>query len=72
MKNKIIIPIFLVLFLLSFIPFAFTESCTPLLFGWLPTPLAYWWILLVADLIFVFIVCRHFVKTSEKEEDPHG
>lgn len=72
MKNKIIIPIFLVLFLLSFIPFSFTEHSMPMLFGWLPAPLAYWWSLLIADLICVFAVCAHFVKTAEEEECSHG
>lgn len=41
MKNKIIVPIFIVLFLLGAVPFAFTEENASLLFGWLPVPLAF-------------------------------
>lgn len=69
MKNKIILPIFAVLFLLGAIPFKFTESGANLLFGWLPVPLAFWWVLMFVNLIFVLAVASHFVKTSEKEEE---
>lgn len=68
MKNKIIIPVFIVLFLLGFIPFPFTASSGTLLFGWLPLTLAYWWALMIVDVIFVLLVSKHFVDTSKDEE----
>ncbi|RVU54296.1 hypothetical protein [Anaerosphaera multitolerans] len=69
MKNKIIIPIFLVLLFLGVYPFKFTAQGGNYLFGWLPVPLAFWWISMVVNLIFVLIVSRHFVKVSEREKD---
>jgi len=69
MKNKIIVPIFVVLFLLGAIPFSFTETSGDYLFGWLPAPLAYWWGLMVVNLVFVLCVSKHFVTTSVKEEE---
>ena len=68
MKNKIIIPIFIVLFLTTAIPWPFTAASGNYLFGWLPRPLAYWWILMAVNLVFVLLVSRHFVKTSKDEE----
>ena len=68
MNNKVIIPIFIVLFLLGFIPFPFTKQSPVLLFGWLPVTLASWWILMFIDLIFIYCVCRHFVKVSQEKE----
>lgn len=69
MNNKVIIPVFIVLFLLGFIPFPFTSQSSLLLFGWLPAPLAYWWTLMFIDLIFAFCVCSHFVKVSCRKEE---
>lgn len=68
MKNKIIIPVFIVLFLLGAIPFAFTEQTGSFVFGWLPLPLAFWWTLMLVDLAFVLAVCHHFVKVSARED----
>lgn len=68
MKHKRIGIIFLALYLLSAIPFPFTQGTQIYLFGWLPLALMYWWILMVLNLIFVLWVCRSFVKHSKKEE----
>ncbi|MCL2602626.1 MAG: hypothetical protein FWD91_07415 [Treponema sp.] len=67
MKNKVIIPIFVVLLLLAMVPLSFDSGSMRLLFGWLPLQLAYWWILMFVNLTFVLCVARHFVKTSKKE-----
>ena len=68
-KNKIIMGIFIVLLLLAMIPFSFTKSAEPYIFGFLPFPLFYWWILMVVNLIFVLIVAHDFVKNEKDEED---
>lgn len=68
MKNKVIVPIFIVLFLLAVIPFGFTTLTNSMLFGWLPASLAFWWMLMILNLVFVLAVCRHFVKVSEKNK----
>ncbi|SHH17708.1 hypothetical protein SAMN02745245_00746 [Anaerosphaera aminiphila DSM 21120] len=67
MKNKIIIPIFVVLFILGAFPFKFTAQSGNYLFGWLPVPLAFWWLLMIVNLVFVLIVSKHFVNVSERE-----
>ncbi|MDD7305757.1 MAG: hypothetical protein PUG67_04125 [Peptoniphilaceae bacterium] len=68
-KNKIIMGIFIVLLLLAMIPFSFTKSAEPYIFGFLPFPLFYWWILMFVNLIFVLIVAHDFVKNEKDEED---
>lgn len=68
MKMKVILPIFLILLLLGAIPFSFTAQDGVLLFGWLPSTLAFWWGLTLLDTIFILLVCHHFVKTSAKED----
>lgn len=68
MKNKVIIPIFVVLFLLGFLPWPFTTGNQILLFGWLPLTLGFWWLLMIVDVVFVLIVSKHFVNTSKEEE----
>jgi hypothetical protein len=72
MKNKIIIPIFVVLFLLGAVPWPFTAQPTPYIGGWLPFPLAFWWILMAVNLIFVLLVAKHFVNVSEKNIEEAG
>lgn len=69
MKNKIIIPIFIVLFLLGFLPWPFTTGSQILLFGWLPLTLGFWWLLMIIDVIFCLIVSKHFVNCSKEEEE---
>lgn len=75
MKTKLIAVIFAVLLLLAAVPFSFTEGAQTYLFGWLPLALAYWWVLMIVNLIFVLWVCKSFVKHSEankeKEEKAH-
>lgn len=69
MKLKVIIPIFLILLLLGAIPFSFTARDGILLFGWPPSTLAFWWVLSVLDAVFIYLVCRHFVKVSAEEKN---
>ena len=68
MKMKVILPIFLILLLLGAIPFSFTARDSVLLFGWLPSTLAFWWALTLIDTVFILLVCRHFVRTAKKEQ----
>lgn len=67
-KKNIIKIIFAILLLLAMIPFNFTNSPEPYLFGWLPFPLFYWWILMFLNLIFVLFVAYDFVKNEKDEE----
>lgn len=69
MNHKLIGTIFAVLFLLGMLPMPFTAGEQMLLFGWLPLALAYWWVLMVLNLIFVLWVCKSFVNSSKKEEE---
>lgn len=67
-KKNIIKIIFAILLLLAMIPFSFTKSPEPYIFGWLPFPLFYWWILMFLNLIFVLFVAYDFVKNEKDEE----
>lgn len=67
MNHKWIGGIFAVLFLLCVAPFPFTEGAQTYLFGWLPLALAYWWVLMVVNLVFVLWVCRCFVNSGKKK-----
>lgn len=69
MKNKYIFIIFVILLLAAMIPFSFTSRPEPFLFGWLPLSLAYWWTLMIVNLIFVLWVAYSFVKNNNDEED---
>lgn len=69
MNNKRVGIIFVILFLLAALPLPFTSGAQTFLFGWLPVSLAYWWVLMVVNLIFVLRVCKKFVETSKKEGD---
>lgn len=69
MNKKLIAVIFIVLLLLAAIPLPFTAGTQTYLFGWLPLSLAYWWVLMIVNLIFVIWVCKSFVKHSEKEDE---
>ena len=68
MNHKKIGIIFLVLLLLALILFPFTKGPQVYLFGWLPVTLVYWWVLMVANLVFVLWVSHEFVKTSKKDK----
>ena len=68
MNHKKIGIIFLVLLLLALIRFPFTKGPLVYLFGWLPVTLVYWWVLMVANLVFVLWVSHEFVKTSKKDK----
>lgn len=67
-KNTLIKVVFVILLLLAMLPFGFTKSPEPYVFGWLPFTLFYWWILMFVNLIFVLIVAKDFVKNGEDEE----
>lgn len=67
MKYKLIFTIFVILLMLALIPFKFTASPEPFLFGWLPLTLAYWWILMFLNLIFVLWVAYSFVKSDDND-----
>lgn len=67
MNHKKIGIIFVILFLLSMLPMPFTAGSQTYLFGWLPVALAYWWVLMIVNLIFVLWVCKVFVKSSKEE-----
>lgn len=69
MNNKRVFVIFVVLLLLAMVPFAFTKSPEPYIFGWLPRPLLYWWILMIVNFVFVIKVARDFVKDAQKAKD---
>lgn len=68
MNHKLILSIFVVLLLLAIIPFSFTASPEPYIFGWLPLPLLYWWGLMVINLIFVLWVAKKFTKSAKEEK----
>ncbi len=67
-KNTLIKVVFVILLLLAMLPLGFTKSPEPYVFGWLPFPLFYWWILMFVNLIFVLIVAKDFVNNGEDEE----
>ena len=50
-------------------PFEFTKSPEPYMFGWLPFPLFYWWILMFVNLIFVLFVVKDFAKNEKDGEE---
>lgn len=68
-KNKIIMSIFIILLLLAMIPFGFTKSPEPYIFGWIPFPLFYWWTLMFINLVFVLYVVHDFVENEKDEEE---
>ncbi|MBC8587208.1 hypothetical protein [Paratissierella segnis] len=68
MNHKLILSIFVVLLLLAIIPFSFTASPEPYIFGWLPLPLLYWWSLMVINLIFVLWVAKKFTESAKEEK----
>ncbi|NLY46964.1 MAG: hypothetical protein GX053_13395 [Tissierella sp.] len=66
MNHKLIVSIFIILLLLAMIPFSFTATPEPYLFGWLPFPLMFWWVLMIVNLFFVLWVANTFTKNAEK------
>lgn len=69
MNKKRIFVIFVILLILAMVPLKFTTAPEPYVFGWLPGPLLYWWILMVLNLIFVFWISKEFVKSEKEEEE---
>lgn len=67
MNHKLILIIFVILLLLGMAPFSFTATPEPYVFGWLPFPLLYWWILMAINLVFVLWVANSFVKDANKD-----
>ncbi|AVP54347.1 hypothetical protein K144313037_07460 [Clostridium tetani] len=68
MNNKLILSIFAILLCAAMVPFGFTSKASPYIFGWLPFPLLYWWILMFVNLIFILWVCSCFVKSAQKDK----
>lgn len=69
MNHKKIGIIFLILLLLAAVPLPLTGPDQTFLFGWLPAALAYWWTLMIVNLIFVLWVCKRFVDNAEKNRN---
>ena len=67
-KKNVIKIIFVILLMLAIIPFDFTKNAEPYIFGWIPFPLFYWWILMFLNLIFVLKVAYDFVRNENDEE----
>ena len=61
--------IFIVLFLAGVIPFKFTKTPEPYIFGWLPFPLFYWWIVIALSFIFLLWVAFSWIKLDEKGKE---
>lgn len=72
MNNKLIGIIFIILLLLAAVPLPFTAGPQIMLFGWLPLALAYWWTLMILNLIFVLWVSKVFVAYSQKKNKKDG
>ncbi len=69
MSNKKVFWIFLVLLCAAALPFSFTTRPEPYIFGWLPFPLFYWWILVVVNFVFLFRVTRSWLAEQRKKEE---
>lgn len=77
--KKSIAVIFIILLTLGMAPWPFTATPEPYIFGWLPFPVFFWWVLMFINLAFVFWVASVFVKEAkedqakkEREELVHG
>ncbi len=69
MNHKLILIIFVILLLLGMVPFSFTATPEPYIFGWLPFPLLYWWILMIINLIFVLWVAKKFTDSVKRRRN---
>lgn len=69
MNHKLIGSIFAVLYLLCALPLPWTSGAQGYLFGWLPVALAYWWVLMIVNLVFVLWVCKCFVNASKDSKE---
>ena len=69
MNHKLILIIFVILLLLGMVPFSFTATSEPYIFGWLPFPLLYWWILMIINLIFVLWVAKKFTDSVKRRRN---
>lgn len=67
-RNQKVLIIFIILLLAGAIPFKFTANPEPYIFGWLPFPLLYWWILVVLDLVFLLWVTYSWLNDNKKKE----
>ena len=68
MNHKLILIVFVILFFAAMYPSQFTKTPDPILFGWLPAPLLYWWALMGVNLIFVLWVAKSFVDGDGGDE----
>lgn len=55
---------FVILFLLGFVPWPWYYSSSPYLGGWLPLPLAYWWLLEVTYTVFIFYMTYYWLNST--------
>ncbi|MCG0276249.1 MAG: hypothetical protein L5655_08860 [Thermosediminibacteraceae bacterium] len=60
--------IFVILLLAAAIPFEFTERPEPYVFGWLPFPLFYWWILVILNLLFLYWVSSSWLREINEKK----
>lgn len=67
MNHKLILGICSILIALAIIPFSFTASPEPYIFGWLPLSLLYWWVLMIVNLAFVLWVAKKFTDSAKEE-----
>lgn len=63
-RGLVLFAAWLVLFLVGFIPWPFLYSPEPYLSGWLPLPLAFFWILEALYVIFVAYVGYDWLKSE--------
>lgn len=68
-RNTKIFVIFVILLLAAMIPFEFTMNPEPYVFGWLPFPLLYWWILIAINFSFMIWVAYPWLKGDKKGGD---
>jgi hypothetical protein len=56
--------LFVLLFLAAAIPWPWTARPEPYLFGWLPFPLFYWWVLVVLNFIYILWAANEWLRSK--------
>lgn len=64
-KGWILFALWGVLFLLSFIPWPWYYSPEPLIGGWLPFPLFYWWVVEVMYILFISYITYRWLQGTK-------
>lgn len=67
-KKKLVAIVFIILLTLGMFPWPFTANPEPYIFGWLPFPVFYWWVLMFVNLAFVLWVAKVFVAEAKEEK----